>query len=79
MLSGIGLDVSKVGVYEDLVVSYGGKTKTGYTLLVVNPAVNNYPEYPKQGAVKVSKTGSGIDFQASGIAQVEISATGLPA
>ena len=40
--------------------------------------VNNYPEYPDEGAVKVSKTGTGIDFQSSGIAQVEISASGVP-
>lgn len=40
--------------------------------------VNNYPEYPDEGAVKVNKTGTGIDFQSSGIAQVEISASGVP-
>ena len=40
--------------------------------------INNYPEYPDEGAVKVSKTGTGIDFQSSGIAQVEISASGVP-
>lgn len=39
---------------------------------------NNYPEYPHEGAVKVNKTGTGIDFQSSGIAQVEISASGVP-
>ena len=39
---------------------------------------NNYPEYPDEGAVKVSKTGTGIDFQSSGIARVEISASGVP-
>ena len=43
----------------------------------INP-VNNYPEYPDEGAVKVNKTGTGIDFQSSGIAQVEISASGVP-
>ncbi len=38
----------------------------------------NYPEYPDEGAVKVSKTGTGIDFQSSGIAQIEVSASGVP-
>ena len=41
-------------------------------------AINNYPEYSKEGAVKVNKTGTGIDFQSSGIAQVELSASGVP-
>ena len=40
--------------------------------------VNNYPEYPDEGSVKVNKTGTGIDFQSSGIAQVELSASGVP-
>lgn len=39
---------------------------------------NNYPEYPDEGAVKVNKTGTGIDFQSTGIARVEISASGVP-
>lgn len=46
------------------------------TVSVVTPS--NYPEYPDEGAVKVGKTGTGIDFQSSGIAQVEISASGIP-
>lgn len=43
-----------------------------------NVVRNNYPEYPNEGAVKVNKTGTGIDFQSSGIAQVEVSASGVP-
>lgn len=38
----------------------------------------NYPEYPDEGAVKVNKTGKGVAFQSSGIAQVEVSASGVP-
>lgn len=37
-----------------------------------------YPVYPNEGAVKVDKTATGIDFQASGIAKVELSASGIP-
>ena len=40
--------------------------------------VNNYPEYPNEGAIDVHKTATGVDFQASGIAQVELSASGVP-
>ena len=57
----------------------GYQTYTVYkyvTVSVVTPS--NYPEYPDEGAVKVGKTGTGIDFQSSGIAQVEISASGVP-
>ena len=77
MLSGsFNLKVS--GEYTGLTVTYGDQTVTGYTLNVLNAAGNNYPEYPNEGAVKVGKTGTGIDFQSSGIAQVEISASGVP-
>jgi len=80
MLSGEELNVTKAGFCKNLIVTYGGKTITGYTLEVLGSAsVNNYPEYPNQGSVRVNKTGTGVDFQSSGIAQVEISATGLPA
>lgn len=67
-----------VGTYSGLTVTYGGKTVNGITLNVVEKTVNNYPEYPHEGAVKVRKTGTGIDFQSSGIAQVEVSASGVP-
>ena len=59
-------------------ISYQGKV-LGTVEVKVEPGVlNNYPEYPDEGAVKVNKTGTGIDFQATGIAQVELSASGVP-
>ena len=59
-------------------ISYNG-TVLGTVEVIVEPGmVNNYPEYPDEGAVKVSKTATGIDFQSSGIAQVEVSASGVP-
>ncbi len=59
-------------------ISYQGKV-LGTVVVNVEPGVvNNYPEYPDEGSVKVSKTGTGIDFQSSGIAQVEVSASGVP-
>ncbi len=61
-----------------LTVSYNGRTFENFTLNVTAKAGNNYPEYPNQGAVKVSKTGTGIQFQSTGVAQVEISASGIP-
>ena len=44
----------------------------------MTPKRNNYPEYPHEGAVRVGKTAEGVDFQSSGIAKVELSATGVP-
>lgn len=59
-------------------ISYQGKVLGTVEVRVEPGVVNNYPEYPDEGSVKVSKTGTGIDFQSSGIAQVEISASGVP-
>ena len=77
MLSG-DLNVKANGTYEDLIVTYGDQTAGGFTLHVINVAGTDYPEYPNEGAVKVGKTATGIDFQSSGVAQVELSASGVP-
>ena len=77
MLSG-NFNKNAVGDYTGLTVTYEGKTVTGYTLHVTPKSGNNYPEYPHEGAVRVGKTGEGINFQSSGIAKVELSATGVP-
>ena len=78
MLSG-DMNLKTNGTYPDLTVTYGKyKFENAFTLTVTNVDGNNYPEYPHEGAVKVNKTGTGIDFQSSGIAQIEISASGVP-
>ncbi|MGM9658359.1 MAG: hypothetical protein ACI3W9_05165 [Eubacteriales bacterium] len=77
MISG-DFNKNTVGDYTGLTVTYGGKTVTGYTLHVTPKSGNNYPEYPHEGAVRVGKTAEGIDFQSSGIARVELTATGVP-
>jgi len=59
-------------------ISYNGVV-LGMVEVKVEPGViNHYPEYPDEGAVQVDKTATGIDFQSSGVAQVEISASGVP-
>lgn len=77
MLSG-NFNKNTVGDYTGLTVTYGGKMVTGYTLHVTPKSGNDYPEYPHEGAVRVGKTGEGINFQSSGIAKVELTATGVP-
>ena len=76
MISGT-FNVKEVGTYENLTVTYNGY-QFPYTLTVKAKSGNNYPEYPDEGSVRVNKTGEGIDFQSSGIAKVELSATGVP-
>ncbi len=82
MLSG-DFNTSVVGTYPNLTVtySYGGQTftQTGYTLIVNEKTPpNDYPQYPDPGSVKVDKSAVGVDFQSTGIAKVELSASGVP-
>ena len=67
------------GTYKDLTLTYNGTVVTNEFTLTVNPkAGNNYPAYPNEGSVSLDKTATGIDFQASGVATVELSAKGIP-
>ena len=77
MLSG-NFNKNVEGEYTGLTITYEGKSVTGYTLHVTPKTGNNYPEYPHEGAVRVGKTAEGVNFQSSGIAKVELSATGVP-
>ncbi len=50
-----------------------------YTVIVQDKAqLNDYPEYPNEGSVRVEKTGQGVDFQNTGVAKIELSTTGVP-
>lgn len=71
------VSTATVGTISDLYVNYNGQ-KFPFTLTVNPKSGNNYPTYPDPGAVKVNKTATGIDFQASGVATVELSASGIP-
>ena len=59
-------------------ISYNNVVLGTVEVKVEPGVVNNYPEYPDEGAVKVNKTATGVDFQSSGIAQIELSASGVP-
>lgn len=76
---GTKVSTATVGTYTGLTLTYNGIVITDNFTLTVNPkSGNNYPTYPDPGAVKVNKTATGIDFQASGVATVELSASGIP-
>ncbi len=70
---------SKAGDQSELLITYGTKISDGdFTLHVKAIYVNDYPEYPDEGAIKVNKTATGIDFQTTGLAQIELSTSGVP-
>ena len=76
MLSG-NFDTDEAGEYTNLTVTYNGEEICDdFTLNVREPS--SYPEYPDEGAVQVNKTGTGVQFQSTGVAQVELSASGIP-
>lgn len=77
MLSG-DLNVKVNGTYTGLTVTYAGQTVRGYTLAVVNVKGNDFPTYPNGGSVDVNKSATGLDFQNTGLARVELSTSGLP-
>ncbi len=71
-------DLKKNGTYTGLTVEYVGQTVEGYTLNVVDVTGNNFPAYPEEGSVDVTKSAEGQDFQNTGVARVELSTSGLP-
>lgn len=72
-------NVNKNGTYTELSVSYGGQTLENLTLKVVNKTgVDDFPTYPTPGSVDLKKSATGVDFQNTGVARVELSASGLP-
>lgn len=65
----------EVGIYTDCTVTYAGITYSPYILEVYS---EDYPVYPNPGSVSVNKTGTGIDWYQTGLANVELSAMGIP-
>ena len=77
--AGEPVDTSVAGTHAPLTVTYkGNRVCDDFTLNVSKLVFDDYPEYPKAGSVSVNKTGSGINFNSSGVAQIELSATGVP-
>ncbi len=77
--AGAAVNAKVAGDHTGLTINYAGVLNdNNFTLHVNEVYVNNYPEYPDEGAVGVNKTATGIDFQSSGVAQVELSVSGVP-
>ena len=65
------------GTYAGLTVTWNGMiVTTDYSLTVCD---SEYPEYPLEGAVRVSKSGTAVDqFQKTGVANMGLTTTGIP-
>ncbi len=76
---GTPVDTNAVDTLKGLQVVYQGVTlMDNFTLNVYKSEKPDYPEYPNEGAVVIDKTAEGVDFQSSGLAQVELSLNGIP-
>ena len=75
-----GQTFSDAGLYTGCTVTYNsidGRTVT-YANYTLNIYSLDYPDYPEPGAISVDKTASGIDWFNTGLANVELSAKGVP-
>ena len=85
MLNGT-IDRNTTGTYSNLTVMYNGNPvanangmTNSFVLTVLPKPDANYPEYPNPGSVFVDKYISDYThFQNAGVAQVELTASGLP-
>lgn len=64
------------GDYAGLAVYYRDNWFSDFTLHVIER--DEYPDYPNPGSVRVGKSASAGNFQNSGVAQIELTATGVP-
>lgn len=65
-----------VGDYAGLAAYYRDNWFPDFTLHVIER--DEYPDYPNPGSVRVGKSASAGNFQNSGVAQIELTATGVP-
>lgn len=73
------INTQSAGVLTGVSVVFDGfELDNNFTLVIRERVVNNYPNYPDEGSVTVDKTASSVDFQASGLADIQLSASGLP-
>lgn len=64
------------GDYAGLAAYYRDNWFSDFTLHVIER--DEYPDYPNPGSVRVGKSASAGNFQNSGVAQIELTATGVP-
>ena len=74
MLEG-SYNLRKTGTYRGLVLKWQELVLMEQFVLTVT--AEDYPTYPTAGSVKINKTVIGSDFASSGIAQIELSVSGM--
>lgn len=67
---------SAEGDYAGLAAYYRDNWFPDFTLHVIPQ--DDYPDYPEAGSVRVGKSASAPEFQNSGVAKIELTATGVP-
>lgn len=81
MLSTTKAQLNATSSYTGLTVTYNNHVYSeNYNLTVVNTEINDYPEFPDEGAVKLDKWAdtSQYDYFGTGSAQINLSVTGIP-
>lgn len=77
-----GYDITTIG-YSYAIISYAGKAYGTVRVTVEgNPYdglddATEYPEYPADGSVRIDKTATEIDFENTGVVQVELDVAGI--
>jgi len=76
----VEISTAQPGDYENLELTVNDHTAPRlFTLRVVKPADNDYPEYPNPGSVDVNKVISDYSmFQSQGIVGIDLSTSGIP-
>ena len=82
MLSGGSLNLEQPGTYTGITVTYQGVVLTdSYSLTVNELVVDDYPDFPDEGAVRIDKTlnTNTYNYMNTGAATIDLSVSGIPA
>ncbi len=76
---------SAASAVTTITVTYGDGTSATVTVSYTDSAytvpadgTDDFPEYPDEGAIRFDKTATGVSWASTGVAQVELSLTGVP-
>ncbi len=80
-LTGDNFTTAVAGIYKNLSISYQGfQYATPFMLDVRLGETADYPDYPNEGSVKITKTANtrDNDYQSTGVARIDLTAVGVP-
>jgi len=79
--NGRAVSTASNGVIKNLTLTYMGEVITNNFTLTIDDTDEalNYPVYPEEGAVNVTKTGNAVGkFNETGVANINLTTTGIP-